>query len=79
MTVQLKNGEFKMDTLKYETEYEPCINGVYACRVPSDLEQFQDDKFLTWCNGEWSHKGSPLRYRGDVLGWIGPLDRKKIE
>ena len=56
---------------------DPVETGVYACRVPSDrMPGLHDDKFLMWFEGRWSYPGSDQNYRGDVDGWIGPLQRR---
>jgi hypothetical protein len=62
--------------LNYETKVDPEKNGVYACRVPSEnLPGLCEDKFLMWYQGEWEYLGSDQRYRGKVVGWLGPLPR----
>ena len=63
--------------IQYVIEGNPTEVGVYACRVPSQHGRFLlDDKFLMWFSGEWSYPGSDQKYRGDVIGWIGPLQRR---
>ena len=65
------------EVIQYNTEYDPTENGVYACRIPSTrLPGLWDDEFLMWYNGRWGYCGSDQRYRGEVTGWIGPLQRK---
>lgn len=55
----------------------PTETGVYACRVPcDDMPGFFEDKFLMWFSGKWGYIGSDQNYRGEVAGWIGPLQRK---
>ena len=66
----------------------PTETGVYACRVPNQLAYANkvpilgirptdvEDKFLMWHEGKWWYLGSDQRYRGPVLGWVGPLERK---
>lgn len=59
--------------------FEPTQTGVYACRVP-DAEMgppFCKDVFLLWIEGCWNYLGSAARYRGDVLGFVGPIPRTK--
>lgn len=63
------------------TEYstgEPTENGVYACRVPLAPVRLGllEDKFLLWYKDSWKRLGSDQNYRGAVMGWIGPLQRK---
>lgn len=67
-----------MSVVPYNTEGAPKETGVYACRIPDDElgSPFLKDKFLMWFDGKWSHIGSDQNYRGAVLGWIGPLQRK---
>jgi len=63
--------------LYYEQQYEPNEVGVYACRVPDELiKGFYKDIFLMWHDNRWGYLGSPVNYRGEVSGWIGPLQRK---
>lgn len=66
-----------MSLLRYETEQDPSEAGVYACRVPMDaVPGFYEDKFLCWDALGWSYPASDQRYRGEVVGWIGPLQRR---
>ena len=57
---------------------QPTEQGVYACRVENPDAGFPllHDRFLIWINGRWSYLGSDQYYRGKVLGWVGPLQRK---
>lgn len=65
--------------IHYNIGYDPDERGVYACRVPSErLEGFHEDKFLMWFSEEWVYPGSDQKYRGEVTGWIGPLQRKMV-
>lgn len=57
-------------------EWEPTETGVYACRIPSEIPGFYEDKFLMWIDGQWCHLGSDQKYRGDVRGFAGPLKRR---
>lgn len=62
--------------IEYNTN-TPTEKGVYACRVISDDAIFWlDDVFLLWDGENWCRLRSDQLYRGDVLGWIGPLQRK---
>lgn len=55
----------------------PVGPGVYACRVPSEnWAGLYEDEFLMWFDGRWTYPGSDQRYRGEVTGWIGPLQRR---
>ncbi len=58
---------------------DPTETGVYACRIPSihapDSGLLQDI-FLMWYHEHWWNLGSDQGYRGEVLGWVGPLQRK---
>jgi hypothetical protein len=68
--------ESDVAVVQYNAE-DPVLTGVYACRVPSDrLPGLHEDKFLMWMDGRWSYPGSDQNYRGDVDGWIGPLQRR---
>lgn len=60
--------------ITYNTESDPIEVGVYACRVAGIF--LLEDKFLMWFDNRWSYIGSDQRYRGEVVGWIGPLQRK---
>lgn len=65
--------------ITYITGQDPVERGVYACRVPHDhAPGLLADLFLMWFDGRWSHLGSDQRYRGEVLGWAGPLQRRLI-
>lgn len=72
-----QNNVLSGDVISYVTEGDPTRVGVYACRVPDDvIPGFYKDKFLMWMHGKWSYPGSDQKYRGEVTGWIGPLQRK---
>lgn len=63
--------------IEYIINYLPTEKGVYACRVITDDAIFWlDDVFLLWDGENWCHLRSNQLYRGDVIGWIGPLQRK---
>lgn len=63
--------------VEYTVGSDPMERGVYACRVPhTHNELLLEDKFLMWFDGRWSHLGSDQFYRGKVIGWIGPLQRR---
>jgi len=65
-----------MSVICYTIDYDPDERGVYAVRVPHDIAPgLHEDKFLLW-DGDWFHLGSDMRYRGEVTGWIGPLQRR---
>jgi hypothetical protein len=65
--------------ITYTTDTDPTQTGVYACRVPMDDSVLMEDKFLMWFEGRWSYPGSDQRYRGEVIGWVGPLQRKIVK
>lgn len=64
---------------------EPKDTGVYACRVIDDspdrvscyepLRGMVCDSFLYWFDNAWHHPMSLTVYTGQVVGWIGPLQR----
>jgi len=58
---------------------EPEKPGVYACRIPDDnfsgTTDWCKDVFLVWIDDRWGFPGSDQNYRGEVVGWIGPLQR----
>lgn len=63
--------------IEYATGRLPSRVGVYACRIPDlDAPHLLRDQFLTYMEGEWWYPGSDQRYRGEVKGWIGPLQRR---
>lgn len=63
--------------ITYNIDSDPTETGVYACRVPHpQAPVLLIDKFLMWFQGEWSYMGSDQIYRGEVIGWVGPLQRK---
>lgn len=67
-----------MPLVHYETGTPEQV-GVYACRVPlNDHEELPllDDVFLMWYENKWWYLGSDQWYRGDVLGFVGPLARQ---
>lgn len=65
-----------MPLVTYNTG-KPTERGVYAVRVPHDtIPDMLMDKFLIWFDGKWGYLGSDMNYRGKVLGWLGPLQRK---
>ena len=64
------------------TRADPRYTGVYAVRVPLDFcmtNPLHEDKFLYWNNDvkDWYYLSSTERYRGTVIGWIGPLERTR--
>lgn len=61
--------------IKYNTTEAPAERGVYACRIPHDIDGLYDDEFLIWFDG-WFYCGSDQKFRGEVVGWIGPLQRR---
>lgn len=63
--------------ISYKTGCNPEERGVYACRIENpDVPQLLKDVFLMWFDNQWGYTGSDQKYRGEVLGWIGPLQRK---
>ena len=55
----------------------PTVTGVYACRVPMiEAPSLSEDLFLMWYEGDWYYLRSDQRCRREVLGWVGPLERK---
>ena len=55
----------------------PTEVGVYAVRILDPLGSGRlVDKFFIWINNKWGYLSSDQNYRGEVLGWIGPLQRK---
>ena len=62
--------------ITYNTESDPSETGEYACRVPLEGSFLLKDVFLLWFDNRWSYTGSDQRYRGEVIGWIGPLQRR---
>lgn len=66
----------KIDSLIRYSHEAPALNGVYACRVVSLYAgSIQEDKFLRWDGEKWGHVQYTSDYTGEVLGWIGPLER----
>lgn len=59
---------------------DPSENGLYVAYVDPRLDiPFADKKLMVYLDGEWSHMGSPEKYRGTVYGWIGPLPAMRLE
>lgn len=60
----------------------PAVPGVYACRVPIEGLRYAGnpfaltDKFLMWHEGRWYFPKSTEGYRGEVVAFAGPLQRK---
>lgn len=55
----------------------PVVNGVYACRVPDDaIPEYCMDIFLMWFDSRWAYIRSDHNYRGEVVCWLGPLERR---
>lgn len=66
-----------MALIPYNIEGDPTETGVYACRVPmNECPDLLEDRFLMWFDGSWGYLRSDAKYRGPVLGWIGPLQRR---
>lgn len=66
-----------MALIEYNTECDPTERGIYACRVPMDgFPGLHEDKFLGFFDGRWCYLGNGQFYRGEITGWIGPLQRK---
>ena len=65
-----------MPLVQYNQTDDPEENGVYACRMKSDVSNLHIDRFLSWFDGQWYFMGSDQKYRGNVTGWIGPLQRR---
>lgn len=67
--------------VKYNWENIPTFTGIYACRIEDeDFVPFLKDIFLYWDNEKkkWGYPKSDQFYRGSVLGWLGPLERKRM-
>lgn len=67
-----------MSIVEYWIGVDPIEKGTYACRVPMDdaPSGWLEDKFLFWDGHRWGYPSSDQRYRGEVIGWIGPLRRQ---
>lgn len=68
-----------MSLVKYNTTSDPTTTGVYACRIPDKVApELLADEFLLWDAkaAKWCYLRSDQTYRGTVLGWVGPLQRK---
>ena len=64
------------------TKGTPAQMGVYAVRVvrtdpDGPIGTSYEDKFLTFLpkNKIWMYPMEAARFRGDVIDWIGPLQR----
>lgn len=59
------------------TKGTPNKTGVYAVRTPMDeAPDLLEDRFLLWFEGKWWYPRSDQRYRGEVMGFVGPLARR---
>jgi hypothetical protein len=65
-----------MPLIEYNQHQEPEEVGVYACRIPGTVPGLLEDLFLLWSQNQWWFYGSDQRYRGEVIGWVGPLQRR---
>ena len=67
-----------MSIVEYWIGVDPIEEGTYACRVPMDAAPpgWLEDRFLFWDGHRWGYPISSQRYRGEVIGWIGPLQRQ---
>ena len=66
-----------MVLIQYNMVDDPTEVGVYACRIPmTECPELLEDKFLMWYDNKWCYLRSDAIYRGAVLGWIGPLQRR---
>ncbi len=73
------SADLVVKVIKYKTG-SPKARGVYACRVPKfGVQGLLEDVFLFWQENKWWYLSSDQGYRGTVLGWIGPLQRKMDE
>lgn len=64
--------------IKY-SQGDPAAMGVYAVRAEDPMAPGSGllrDLFLMWSEASWWYLGSDARFRGPVLGWIGPLQRR---
>lgn len=41
-----------------------------------EAPSLSEDLFLMWYEGDWYYLRSDQRCRREVLGWVGPLERK---
>jgi hypothetical protein len=59
---------------------EPKYPGVYACRVRNNqAPTFLEDIFLVRFGVRWTHLSSTKEFKGEILGWIGPLQRRMMK
>lgn len=60
----------------------PKKNGVYVTYIELHDEikyKYPDKILLTYINGVWNYPRSDQFFRGNVLGWIGPLPSPTID
>ena len=65
--------------IQYNVTDDPTEVGVYACRIEDPIAPGSGlllDVFLMWYDGRWCYLRSDANYRGEVLGWVGPLQRR---
>lgn len=62
--------------ISYVQNSLPLKEGVYVCKIEGTVPNLFEDVFLTWFKGNWFQCFSELKFKGKVLGWIGPLPRK---
>ena len=58
----------------------PSQNGMYIAYVEPAMELsiWPDKMFLSWYEGQWYHRGSDQKYRGEVFGHIGPVPSMRM-
>ena len=50
-----------------------------ACILPAmELSIWPDKMFLSWYEGQWYHRGSDQKYRGEVFGHLGPIPSMRM-
>lgn len=58
---------------------DPTENGTYVAYIRHEfVAKYSDKLLLMWINGKWGHRMSDQWYRGEVLGWVGPLPAATI-
>jgi len=62
-----------MSDLKIERGTPPKAGTYVVYELLAPGFPYPQKQLLLWHEGVWSYSGSDQNYRGEVLGWIGPL------
>ena len=58
--------------LRYETQEEPFIEGLYVCKVIQENCVLLSEALV---GEKWYSAVTGMAYKHKVIGWIGPIER----